>query len=176
MRYRPEPWRVSVCSNRLKRHRIEQKPSWFMQRSGPLLEKWSKSSVPVYFDVMNSACEVGDEDGKIWILPRGTIIPVDKRVLWRLLEFDAFDRRGYIAPVQAEAVIEAVTKGDSPPLHECQEEDALRFRRELREVAGNIDEYGNKILSAKFRKTNVQSDRRPSETSITSIDDKDLPF
>ena len=30
----------------------------------PLLEKWSKSSVPVYFDVMNSASEVGDEDGK----------------------------------------------------------------------------------------------------------------
>ena len=80
------------------------------------------------------------------------MIPVEKRILWRLLEFDALNRRGYIAPVQSEAIIEAVKKGDLPPFHECQEEDAWRFRRELHEVAGHIDEDGNKIPDSKLKK------------------------
>ena len=65
---------------------------------------------------MNSAKEYEDEDGKLWLLPRETTVPVEKRVLWRLLEFDAANRMGYIAPVQAEVVIEAVMNGDFPPI------------------------------------------------------------
>ena len=141
-----------------------------------LLDKWSNSPVHVYLDVMNSANEHGDEDGKLWFLPRETIVPVEKRVLWRLLEFDAADRTGYIAPVQAEAVIEAVMNGDFPPLHECKEEDAWRYRRELREVAGHIDNHGNKIPSAISRRSNFPIDHTRSERSHTPIDDDDLPF
>ena len=144
--------------------------------SSPLLERWSKSSVHVYFDVMNSASEVGDEDGKLWILPPGTIIPVEKRVLWRLLEFDVATKRGYVAPVRAEAVVEAVMNGDLPPLHECDEEDAWLFRRELRDVAGRIDEYGNKVLDAKLRESRLQLDQRKTQKAFTPIDDDDLPF
>ena len=73
-----------------------------------LLDKWSRSAVHVYFDVEKSVGKF--EDGKWWI-PRGTVDPVGKRVLLRLLEFNAADRTGYIAPVQAEAVIEAVMTG-----------------------------------------------------------------
>ena len=139
-----------------------------------LLEKWSNSGVHVYFDVMNSATEHEGDDGKLWFLPPETIVPVEKRVLWRLLEFDAVDKTGYLAPVQAEAVIEAVMDGNIPPLHECEEEDAWRYRRELREVAGHIDEQGNKIPIAKSR-ANLSNDLKLPEQSSVPIDD-DLPF
>ena len=141
-----------------------------------LLDRWSKSPVHVYFDVMNSAKEYEDEDGKLWLLPREMTVPVEKRVLWRLLEFDAANRMGYIAPVQAEVVIEAVMNGDFPPLHECEEEDTWRYRRELREVAGHIDEHGKKIPTARLRKSNLQIDDNRSESSYVPIDDDDLPF
>lgn len=139
-----------------------------------LLDKWSKSTVHVYFDVMNSAKVHEDEDGKLYFLPRETIVPVEKKVLWRLLDFDAFDRMGYVAPVQAGAIIEAVMNGDFPPLHECKEEDAWRYRRELREVAGHIDKHGNKIPYAISRRSNLPIDHKRSERS--PIDDDDLPF
>ena len=144
--------------------------------SSTLLEKWSKSSVQVYFDVMNSAIEHEDEDGKLWYPPRETTVPVEKRVLWKLLEFEAANSMGYIAPVQAESVVEAVMNGDFPTLHECEEEDAWRFRRELREVAGHIDEHGNKIPTARLGKSNSQIDHKRSETSYTPVDDDDTPF
>ena len=140
-----------------------------------LLEKWSKSGVHVYFDVMNSATEHEGDDGKLWLLPRETIVPVQKRVLWRLLEFDATDKTGYIAPVPAEAVIEAVMDGNVPPLHECDEEDAWRYRRECREVAGHIDEQGNKIPTGKSM-SNLSNDRKSPEWPNVPIDDDDLPF
>ena len=140
-----------------------------------LLDNWSKSQVHVYFDVMNSANEY-QEDDKLWLLPHETTVPVEKRVLWRLLEFDDVNRTGYIAPVQAEAVIEAVMNGDFPPLQKCEEEDAWRYRKEPHEVAGHIDEYGNKIPTAKPRKSNFQIYDKRSETSYTPIDDDDLPF
>ena len=139
-----------------------------------LLEKWSNSEVHVYFDVMNSATEHEGNDGKLWFLPHETIIPVEKPVLWRLLEFDPVDKTGYLAPVQAEVVIEAVMDGNIPPLHECEEEDAWRYRRELREVAGYIDEKGNKIPTEKSR-SNLSNDRNLPEQSSAVIDD-DLPF
>ena len=141
-----------------------------------LLDNWSKSQVHVYFDAMNSAKEYEDKDGKLWFLPHETTVPVEGRVLWRLLEFDIANRVGYIAPVQAEAVIEAVVNGDFPPLHECEEEDAWRYRRELREVAGHIDENGKKIPTAKPRKSNLQVDDKRFGSSYTPIDDDDLPF
>ncbi len=139
-----------------------------------LLEKWSNSGVHVYFDVMNSATEHEGNDGKLWFLPRETIIPVEKRVLWRLLEFDSIDKTGYLAPVQAEVVIEAVTDGNIPPLHECEEEDAWRYRRELREVAGYIDKQGNETPIEKSR-SNLSNERNLPEQSSVLIDD-DLPF
>ena len=139
-----------------------------------LLEKWSNSGVHVYFDVMNSATELEGNDGKLWFLPRETIIPVEKRVLWRLLGFDPIDKTGYLAPVQAEVVIEAVTDGNTPPLHECEEEDAWRYRRELHEVAGYIDKQGNKIPIEESR-SNLSIDRKLPEQSSVLIDD-DLPF
>ena len=143
--------------------------------SSRLLEKWSKSGVHVYFDVMNSAIEHEDDDGKLCYLPRESIVPVEKRVLWRLLDFDATDRTGYVAPVQAEAVIEAVMNGDFPSLHECEEEDAWRHRREFREVAGHIDEQGKRIPTGKSR-SSLSNDHKRSEWSYVPIDDDDLPF
>lgn len=140
-----------------------------------LLEKWSKSGVHVYFDVMNSASEYEDDDGKLWFLPPETIVPVAKRILWRLLEFDAVEKRGYIAPVRAETVFEAVMNGDSPPLHECEEEDAWRFQMELREVAGYIDEKGDKIPRVVSR-PNLENVRKSHERSDAPLDDADLPF
>ena len=138
-----------------------------------LLEKWSNAGVHVYFDVMNGA-EYDDDDGKLWLLPPETVVPVEQRVLWRLLEFDAVDKTGYLAPVQTEAVIEAVMDGNIPPLHECAEEDAWRYRRELRELGGRIDEPGNKIPTTKSR-SHLSNDRKPPEQSSTAIDD-DVPF
>ena len=140
-----------------------------------LLERWSKSGVHVYFDVMNSATEHGGDDGKLWFLPREVIIPVENRVLWRLLEFDVSDRTGYIAPVQAEAVIEAVMNGHFPPLHECNEEDDWRYRREFREVAGHIDELGSGKPTGKPR-SSLSRDHNPPEWSYTPVEDDDLPF
>ena len=141
-----------------------------------LLEKWSKSPVHVYFDVMNSGREHVDQDGKLWFLPPETIVLVEKRVLWRLLEFDASERLGYIAPVQAEAVVEAVMNGDSPPLHECKEEGAWRYRRELLEVAGDIDEHDNKVSSPSSRSSHLPIDHKRSKRQHAAIDDDDLPF
>ncbi len=144
--------------------------------SSTLMEKWSKSSVQVYFDVLNSTKEHEDENGNFWILPLENTVPVEQRVLWRLLEFDIDDRVGYIAPVRAEAVIEAVMNGDAPPLHVCEEENAWRYRREFREVAGHIDEHGNKIPTTGFSRSNSGIVQQQSERSITSINDDDLPF
>ena len=144
--------------------------------SSRLLERWAKSRVHVYFDVMNSANEHKDKDGRLWYLPRDTVIPAEERVLWRLLEFDTSDRRGLIAPVQAKAVIEAVMNGDFPPLHKCREEDAWRYRRELREVAGHIDRFGNKTQLAISRRSTTRIDHKQSEQACTPIDDDDLPF
>lgn len=140
-----------------------------------LLEKWSKSGVHVYFDVMNSATEHEGDDGKLWSLPSKTIVPVEKRVLWRLLEFNVTETKGYIAPVQAGAVVEAVMKGKCPPLHECKEEDAWRYRRELRELAGHIDEQGIRIPRGKSRSI-PSNDRKFSDRSHIPIDDSELPF
>ena len=140
-----------------------------------LLEKWSQSSVHVYFDVMNSAVEYDDDDGKLWFLPRETVIPVEKRVLWRLLEFDAGDKMGYIAPVQAQVVIESVMKGKFPPLHECEDEEAWRYRRELREVAGHIGEQGRRIAAGSLRRDS-SNDQKRFERSYAPVDDSDLPF
>ena len=144
--------------------------------SSRLLEKWSESMVHVYFDVMNSAREYEDEDGKLWFLPQDAIVPVEKRVLWRLLVYDTVDKNGLIAPVQAEAVIEAVMSGDYPPLHECKKEDAWRYRRELREVSGHIDKRGNRIRSTILRKSDSGIVRQQSDRSRFPIDDDDLPF
>lgn len=143
-----------------------------------LLEKWSNSSnsgVHVYFDVMNSATEHDGDDGKLWFLPPETVVPVQDRVLWRLLEFDVTERSGYIAPVQAEAVIKAVMEGNYPPLHECEEESAWRYRRGLREVAGHIDEQGNRIPTAKSGSKLSNGSKSP-ERPNAPIDDDDLPF
>ena len=140
-----------------------------------LMEKWSNSRVHVCFDVMNSAIEHENDDGKLWFLPRETIVSAQKRFLWRLLNFDVNDKIGYIAPVQAEAVIEAVMDGICPPLHECKEEDTWRYRRELREVAGHIDEQGNRMQSGKSW-SSLSHDRKSPERSSTPIDDDDLPF
>ena len=142
--------------------------------SSKLLEKWSKSGAHVYFDVMNSAAEYED-DGKLLFLPSESIVPVEERVLWRLLEFNAIDRTGYIAPVRADVVIEAVMDGDFPPLHECEKEDAWRYRKEFREVASHTDEQGNRIPTGKLG-SNLSNNNKRSEWSCTLVDDSDLPF
>ena len=140
-----------------------------------LLENWSNSAVHVYFDVMNSATEHEDDDGNLWFLSRDTMIPLEKRILWRLLEFDATDRTGYIAPVRAEAAIEAVMNGDFPPLHECEKEEAWRYRREFGEVAGHIDERGNRIPIGNSI-SDLSNDHKSFERPKAPVDDDDLPF
>lgn len=147
--------------------------SWW--GSSRLLEKWSRSEVHVYFDVMNSAKEVEAADGKLWYLRHEKPVPVRDRVLWRLLEYDASDRTGYLAPVEADAVIEAVMNGDLPSMHECEEKDAWRYRREMREVAGQIDEQGNRIPCGKLRSGLSRNHKRP-DWSYAPVDDDDLPF
>ena len=145
--------------------------------SSRLLDKWSESAVHVYFDVMDSVREHGDEYGKLWILARDTHVPVEKRVLWRLLEFDATARTGYIAPVQAKVIIEAVMDGNYPPLHKCEEKDAWQYRMELREVAGHIDAHGNRIPTFQLQKSKpLTNDHKQFDRSYTLIDDADLPF
>ena len=143
--------------------------------SSRLLEKWSNSGTHVYFDVMNSATEYDGDDGKLWFLPPETAVPVEERVLWRLLEYDATDRTGYIAPVQARMAIEAVMSGEFPPLHECEEDDAWRYRREFREVAGCIDEKSNKTPAGKAR-SSFPSVKQREERPNSLVDDSDLPF
>ena len=140
-----------------------------------LLDKWSRSSVHVYFDAMNTANHV-DEDGRLWFLPHETMVPTERRVLWRLLDFDSSDRMGFIAPVQAETAIEAVMNGDFPPLHECEEEEAARYRRDLREVAGHIDELGIKIPSARSGRSHSSIDHKRTEGLPSPLEDDDLPF
>ena len=143
--------------------------------SSRLLEKWSKSRVHVYFDVMNSAREYVGDDGKLWFLPPETIVPVEERVLWRLLEYDAANRRGYIAPVQAEVVIEAVMNGEIPPLHECEEDDAWRYRRDFSEVGGCLDEKGNRMFT-ETSESSFPSVKQRDERPHSIVDDSDLPF
>ena len=139
-----------------------------------LLEKWSNSGVHVYFDTKNSVrYEV--RDGRMWFLPRETKTPVEEQVLWRLLEFDATDKTGFIAPVQAKVVIEAVMGGEFPPLHKCEEADAWRYRREFREVAGHVDENGKRMPSGALG-AKLPSDKKRSERLYTPVDDSDLPF
>lgn len=144
--------------------------------SSKLLDKWSESQTHVYFDVTDSVKFHKDQDGKLWRLPYETVVPVENRVLWRLLEFDVAERTGYIAPVQAQVIIEAVMNGDFPPLHECEEEDAWRYRRELREHAGRIDIHGNKIPAGISRTSTLPYERKYPERSHPIIDDDDLPF
>ena len=144
--------------------------------SSRLLKKWSKSPVHVYFDVMNSAWKHKGEDGRLWLLPRETMIPVEDRVLWRLREFDAAHGTGYIAPVQAEAIVEAVMDGVLPPLHICEEEEDWRYRRSFGDIAGHIDEHGNRIPAVGSRRSNLPIDHSQLERTRTRIDDDGLPF
>ena len=87
---------------------------------------------------------VENVDGKLWILPKDTTVPVERRILWRLLKFDTADKTGIIAPVRAKTVIEAAMKGRFPLLHKCDEKDAMKYRRKLVTFAGYIDESGSK--------------------------------
>ncbi len=140
-----------------------------------LLERWANSTVHVYFDAMNSAaCHEGD-DGKMWFFPRETPVPVQDRILWRLLEFDAFSKRGLIAPVQAQVVVEAVMNGEAPPLHRCEEQEAWRFRREFRTLADQVDECSNNV-SAGSSRSGAESDDTSSGPSTAPVADEDLPF
>ena len=139
-----------------------------------LLEKWSESTVPVYFDTLNYATEV-DYDGRQWFLPSSAVVPVEKRVLWRLLDFDAGNRTGFIAPMKSATVIEAVIEGKFPPLHKCNEDEAWRFRGDMSELVGHIDEHGTKVPSVpsgfELPATHPQPDN-----SHPLIDHDDLPF
>ena len=140
-----------------------------------LLDKWSESHVHVYFDTLNSATEVDDEDGRLWFLPSSTIVPVQQRVLWRLFDFDVENRKGLLAPVKAEAIIEAVMDGEIPPLHECDEDEAELYRRSMREVAGQIDDNGTKIPLTLFGSGSSAAQFQP-DNAHTLLDDDDIPF
>lgn len=52
-----------------------------------LLEKWSESGVPVFFDTSSSASELDVDVGRLW-LPRSNVsVPIQERVLWRLYDY-----------------------------------------------------------------------------------------
>ena len=140
-----------------------------------LLEKWSESGVPVFFDTSSSTSEIDVDIGRLW-LPRSNLsVPVQERVLWRLYEYDVESRQGLIAPINSEILIAAVMNGDYPPFCVCEEEDAWLFRRRMIELAGQIDESGNRIpfLHSSRGTPPVQS---PRGSSQAVVDDADLPF
>lgn len=139
-----------------------------------LLEKWSESGVPVFFDRSNYASAI-EFDGRLWWHRSNVVVPVQARVLWRLYAYTVESRQGLIAPIKSQMVIEAVMNGEDPPLCECDDEDAWKFRRSTRAVVGHIDEHGNKIPFFHFRFSTppVQAERVSSQPLI---DDADLPF
>ena len=141
-----------------------------------LLDKWSTSSVPVYFDITVHHTHHDDEEDALWLLPSDMDVPLQHRVLWRLLDFDVHARVGHIAPVQANLIIEAAIDGTfPPPLQECKEDDAWRFRRDLRRLAGHIDQDGVKIPAMSYKPTSSAEADRPIRPNVP-IDDDNLPF
>ena len=122
--------------------------------SSKLLEKWEKSSPYVYFDIMDRLEEYAD--GKLWIFPKNTTVPIEQRTLWRLLKFDATEKAGIIAPVRAKTVIEAAMKGCFPLLHKCEEKDAMKYRKKLGILAGYVDEHGNRRQFVSSRKLLIE--------------------
>ena len=148
---------------------------WWGQ--GKILERWSESTVPVYFDLHDARLEFFDHrDDKLWFLAEKEDIPVRKRTLWRLMKFDKVNRFGLLAPVAAEAVIDAVMEGEMPPLSVCDENEAWKFRREMKEVGGRIDRFGNKtpIGVPKSLGSHGRVDRYAQTPN--EINDEDLPF
>lgn len=138
------------------------------------MERWSESGVPVFFDTLNYASAI-EVDGRLWWHRSNVAVPVQTRKLWRLYEYDVGSRQGLIAPIKSQMVIEAVMNGEDPPLCECDDEDAWKFRRSTRAVVGHIDEHGNKIpfFQSRFSTPPVQVDRVSFQALI---DDADLPF
>ena len=97
---------------------------WYSRST--LLKRWSVARKPVYFDT------------RIWSKFAPDVkIPSSSHVLWRLLEFDFNDNRGFIAPVASDMVVNSALEGDPAPLMQCEEHDAWRFRRELVEVSAS---------------------------------------
>ena len=54
--------------------------------------------------------------------------------MWRLVQFDPDTDLGFIAPVRSDWLVQAVRNGSPPPIVRCEEEDAWRYRRQMREV------------------------------------------
>ena len=91
-----------------------------------LLKRWSWARKPVYFD--------GDSHIPRKLTP-GLKIPSSKHTLWRLFDFNVNDNLGFIAPVPSDWIAKAALNGGPLPLMQCEEKDAWRYRRELKEVS-----------------------------------------
>ena len=94
---------------------------WFGRST--LLKRWSETRTPVFFDTLLRTS-----------LTVHVTTPSREHVLWRLDQFDPDTGLGFIAPVRSDLLVQAVLNGDSPPLVRCEEEDAWRYRRQMREV------------------------------------------
>lgn len=118
----------------------------------------------MFFDTTIYASEI-DVDGRLWLHRSNVAVPVQTRKLWRLYEYDVGSRQGLIAPIKSQMVIEAVMNGEDPPLCECDDEDAWKFRRSTRAVVGHIDEHGNRIpfFHSRAGTPPVQSPRESSQ-------------
>lgn len=88
-----------------------------------LLKRWSEARKPVYFDTQLRNSLTGH-----------VMTPSREHLLWRLFLFDPGAGLGLIAPVRSDWLVQAVLNGDSMPLMRCEEEDAWRYRREMRKV------------------------------------------
>ena len=65
--------------------------------------------------------------------------------------------------------------GDYPPFCVCDEEDAWLFRRSGAELAGLIDEHGNRIPFP-YSILGTPPVQSPRGSSQAQVDDEDLPF
>ncbi len=103
-----------------------------------LVKRWSSADRPVYFDNTQNVYHDNVTD-TLWVLPPERRIPIFERTVWRVLDIDSLKNEGMIAPIPAQWVVEAAMNGTPVPLARCDEKDAWRYRRNMVEVDGSLD-------------------------------------
>ena len=136
--------------------------------SGPsrLLDKWSNSvsTQAVYFDTTTNATIYDERDQLVWFLENPNFLK--QKTFYRLLDFDAEERTGSIAPISADVLVDSLLKGRPLPMFKCKETDAHKYQRKMREIGGSIDDQGNK--------KNIFNNQITSNNGLPN--ENDIPF